>query len=191
VTRWTTTRWEWWGASYEQRIPLEHPASPATVKGITLGVYAVLGIFLATALGWWPRKLFQSPGSIRPGLEFSLIAILMLAFSPMAAKAQWGILMLPGFCLARLCITRRDPVLIFCFAVGWLAWLCSQNFLGKNAVFVGLWYGAVLINALAWFAGCAYALFKLRIESNPQTPVLSSTLRLRPEGRYSEEPDSF
>ena len=159
VTRWTTTRWEWRGKGYEQRIPLSHPASAATVKLITLSVYGVLVVALATALGWWPRRLDQSPDSIRPALEFSLIVILMLAFSPMAAKAQWGVLILPGFCLARLCIHRRDPMLIACFTIGWLAWLASQNFLGKNAVFVGLWYGAVLINAMAWFAGCAAAFF--------------------------------
>jgi hypothetical protein len=160
VTRWTTTRWEWRGPTYEQRIPLKQPASPATVKAITLSIYAVLAIILATVLGWWPRPLDRTPGSMRPGLEFSLVAILMLAFSPMAAKAQWGILMLPGFCVARLCITRRNPGLIFCFIFGWLAWLSSQNFLGRNGVFVGLWYGAVLANALIWFVGCAIALIR-------------------------------
>jgi hypothetical protein len=91
-------------------------------------------------------------------LEFGLVAILMLAFSPMASKAQWGVLILPGFCLSRLAITRRDPIVICFFAIGWLAWLASQNFLGKNAVFVGLWYGAVLINALAWFIVCSIRL---------------------------------
>jgi hypothetical protein len=161
VTRWTTTRWEWKGKTYQQRIPLDHPASPAAVKLITLSIYGLLGLTLATALGWWPRELDRSPGSIRPALEFSLVVILMLAFSPMAAKAQWGVLILPGFCLARLCIIRRDPILIVFFALGWVAWLASQNFVGKNAVFVGLWYGAVLINGLVWFVGCAVALSSL------------------------------
>jgi hypothetical protein len=160
ITRWATTRWEWRGKGYEQRIPLDHPASPATVKMLTLATYGILVVTLATALGWWPKKLDESPGSIRPALEFSMVVILMLACSPMAAKAQWGVLMLPGFCLARLCVNRKDPNLIFCFWIGWLAWVASQNFLGKNGVFVGLWYGAVLINALAWFAGCAYARIK-------------------------------
>jgi hypothetical protein len=170
ITRWTTTRWAWKGNSYQQRIPLDHPASAQAVKIITLSAYAILASILATALGWWPRALDRSKGSIRPGLEFSLIVILMLAFSPMAAKAQWGILMLPGFCLARLCITRRDPILIFCFCAGWLAWLTSQNFLGKNAVFVGLWYGAVLINAMMWFMGCAIALIR---QAQPASPASS------------------
>ena len=106
-----------------------------------------------TASGWWPKKLDDSPGSIRPALEFSMVVILMLACSPMAAKAQWGVLMLPGFCLARLSMQRKDPILIFCFVTGWLAWIASQNFLGKNAVFVGLWYGAVLINATGVVCG--------------------------------------
>jgi hypothetical protein len=160
ITRWSTTRWEWRGKGYEQRIPLDHPASASLVKLITLAVYGILALVLATALGWWPRPLDQSPGSIRPALEFSLVAILMLAFSPMAAKAQWGVLILPGFCLARLCILCRNPVLICFFTIGWLAWLASQNFLGKNAVFVGLWYGAVLINALAWFIACTIPLLR-------------------------------
>jgi hypothetical protein len=68
----------------------------------------------------------------------------------MAAKAQWGVLMLPGFCLARLCVTRREPIVIGLFAAGWCCWLMSQNLIGNNAVFVGLWYGAVLWNALLW-----------------------------------------
>jgi hypothetical protein len=158
ITRWTTTRWEWRGKTYQQRIPLDHPASPQTVKALTLAAYAALVLVMATALGWWPRKLQTATSSLRPALEFSLVLIAMLACSPMAAKAQWGVLMLPGFCLARLCFVRRNPIVIACFTAGWLAWLASQNFLGKNAVFVGLWYGAVLINALTWFAGCAYVL---------------------------------
>lgn len=73
---------------------------------------------------------------------------------------QWGVLMLPGFCLARLSVTRKDPIVIFCFTVGWCCWLLSQNMIGNNAVFVGLWYGAVLWNAMLWFFGCAYVLIK-------------------------------
>jgi len=159
VTRWTTTRWRWRDRTYEQRIPLNHPASADTRKIIMLSLYGMLLIVLATSLGWWPKNLERSPGSSRPGLEFSMVAILMLVCSPMAAKAQWGVLMLPGFCLARLCLKRRDPVLMFLFAAGWIAWIASQNFLSRNGVFVGLWYGAVLWNALLWFAGCAYGLF--------------------------------
>jgi hypothetical protein len=158
VTRWTTTRWEWTGKTYTQRIPLEHPASPRTLKIVMCSAYAVLLATLATSLGWWPKKLDASQKTMRPALEFSLVAILMLVCSPMAAKAQWGILMLPGFCLARLCIRRRDPVLLVCFCAGWIAWIGSQNFLRPNGVFVGLWYGAVLWNAVFWFAGCAFAL---------------------------------
>jgi len=162
ITRWTTTRWQWEGKSYRQRIPLDHPAGPKLVKIITLSAYGVLALFLATALGWWPAKLNLSRGTVRPALEFSMVIILMLVFSPMAAKAQWGVLMLPGFCLARLCIIRRELIVIACFTTGWLAWIASQNFLGPNAVFVGLWYGAVLINALLWFAGCGYVLMRSR-----------------------------
>jgi hypothetical protein len=163
ITRWTTTRWEWRGKTYLQRIPLEHPAAASTTKLITVTAYGILLLTMATALGWWPGTLDDSPNSLRPGLEFSLVLIAMLACSPMAAKAQWGVLMLPGFCLARLSFIRRDPIVALCFAAGWFAWLASQNFLGKNAVFVGLWYGAVLINALAWFAGCVYVLMKKKV----------------------------
>lgn len=155
LTRWTTTRWEWRGKTYQQRIPLDHPASPGVLRSLTLCAYLALFIVLATALGWWPRHLYQSPGSIRPALEFSMVAMLMLVCSPMAAKAQWGVLILPGFCLARGSILRRDWVTVFLFAAGWCCWLASQNLQGNNAVFVGLWYGAVLWNAVFWLAGCA------------------------------------
>jgi len=164
ITRWSTTRWEWRGNTYEQRIPLARPATPGKLKLILFGSYGMLLVILADALGWWPKPLDRSSGSIRPALEFGLVVSLMLICSPMAAKAQWGILMLPGFCLVRLCILRRDPVLTFCFVAGWLAWAASQNFLGKNGVFVGLWYGAVLWNALIWFAGCAFALLSQKSE---------------------------
>jgi hypothetical protein len=57
---------------------------------------------------------------------------------------------------------RRDPVIAIFFFAGWLAWIPSQNFITKDGVFVGLWYGAVLWNALLWFGGCAYALIRGR-----------------------------
>jgi hypothetical protein len=172
VTRWTTTRWAWqkWdGNDYRQRIPLDHPLPESARKSVILGGYGLLLAVLATSLGWWPKALDRSATSIRPALEFSMVATLMLVCSPMAAKAQWGILMLPGFCLARLSITRRDPVTIFCFCAGLLAWLPSQNVLGKDRVFVGLWYGAVLWNALIWFGGCAHVLINQKPETrNPK-----------------------
>jgi hypothetical protein len=177
ITRWTTTRWEWVGKTYQQRIPLFKPLPPARLKAVILGCYACLLVMLANALGWWPKPLqlqfeisdlkSQVP---RSALEFSMIATLMLVCSPMAAKAQWGILMLPAFCLARLWIIRRDKVILFCFITGWLAWLASQNFLGRNGVFVGLWYGAVLWNALIWFVGCAYALASESPNSDTRNP---------------------
>jgi hypothetical protein len=157
LTRWTTTRWEWTGKTYRQRIPLDHPASPAELKVLTLGGYGILFAVLGTAIGWRPRKL-EASESMRPALEFGMVATLMLVCSPMAAKAQWGVLMLPGFCLARLCVNRRNPVVMILFSLGLICWLMSQNFLGNNGVFVGLWYGAVLWNAVIWFAASAYQL---------------------------------
>jgi hypothetical protein len=159
ITRWTTTRWEWRGKTYEQRIPLDHPASPRMVKLLTLGGYGALLMVLGASLGWWPRKLDDRPVSLRPAIEFAMVVTLMLVCSPMAAKAQWGVLMLPGFCLARLCVNRRTSFVALLFFAGWIAWLASQNILGKNAVFVGLWYGAVLLNALMWFVACALELW--------------------------------
>jgi hypothetical protein len=172
LTRWTTTRWEWKGKTYVQRIPLEHPASPTELKMLTLGGYGILLIVLGTALGWWPRKSKVVDRFIRSPLEFSMVVTLMLVCSPMAAKAQWGVLMLPGFCLARLCVNGREPVVPALFAAGFLCWICSQNFVGNNGVFVGLWYGAVLANALFWFAGCAYVLITLRVVPSDQATAV-------------------
>jgi hypothetical protein len=168
LTRWTTTRWEWKGKTYLQRIPLDHPATPTQLKLLTLGGYGILLIVLGTALGWWPSKLDTS-GSMRPALEFGMVATLMLVCSPMAAKAQWGVLMLPGFCLARLCVTRREPIVIILFTAGWCCWLMSQNLIGNNGVFVGLWYGAVLWNALLWFAASAYLIVAAATPASPST----------------------
>src|SRR5439155_5919371 len=96
-------------------------------------------------------------GTERPNevLEYSLVCILMLLLSPQSSKPHFCTLLLPGFCLARLVIQHREPVLgvLLCAAIG--AGLLSNKDLVGGAIYeVAIWYGSVFWNTALLFIGC-------------------------------------
>jgi hypothetical protein len=126
--------------------------SPLTVRGLLLAVEAVLLLLAAHAFG---RPLRPAADRDREPLEYSVVLLLMLLLSPMSSMAHFGTLVLPGFCLARRAVGRRDRVLIaLLLAAATLALASNKDLLGGRLYTVALWGGCVMLNTLLLLAGC-------------------------------------
>src|SRR5262249_31771290 len=88
-------------------------------------------------------------------LEFSVILLLMLLFSPMSSKAHFGTLIVPGFCLARAaCVGKRLWVVpLLGTAVG-LAIVQNKDLVGERFYTLTLWLGCVTWESLLLLGGC-------------------------------------
>jgi len=86
----------------------------------------------------------------------------MQLLSPMAGKAHFGTLLVPGLALARWAVMRRDALPRIMLAAALLAVLCSQNFMGDYVVCIAMWHGTVTWAALLLWASCGYVLYRYR-----------------------------
>jgi hypothetical protein len=98
----------------------------------------------------------------------------MLLLSPMSSKTHYCVLFLPGFCVARLALERRDRLLGLLLAAAIAAGLLSNKDLwGEPLYTLALWYGSVTWAAVWLLIGCGYALAKTKDEgmTDDETPV--------------------
>ena len=102
------------------------------------------------------QRLPQNDGSVgRPALEYCVVLMLMLLFSPMSSKAHFGVLILPGCCLARGAFRDKRywlvPALLGALV---LAFLSNKGLLGERLYTLSLWLGLVMWETLLLLAGC-------------------------------------
>jgi hypothetical protein len=169
--RWLVTEWSWAADDvFVNRRP--NPASPGTLRR---WVYTVEALLLLGAL-WAARRPFQKTepapaGQVGPqALEYSVVLLLMLLLSPMSSKAHFGVLVLPGFCLARAArITRDRRTWTLVLTAAALGVLGSKDLLGERLYTLALWYGSATWQTLLLLAGC-YAL--LRRSGPTSVPVV-------------------
>ena len=128
-------------------------------KVLKLLVYAVeMGLLIAAAWGMgrpfrWPRDAYSA------GLESTLVIILMLLLSPMSHKTHFGILILPGFFVARMAIEQHDRVAALClFVCVVLIGLLDHFFFYTVLGDVLAWYGNVMWGTIALGIACFHAL---------------------------------
>jgi hypothetical protein len=158
--RWLATEWHWSEADCTV-VPRPCPLPPLALRGLVYGAGAALLLAAALACGRPFRRPDPAAGGgdvPREALEFSAVLLLMLLLSPMSSVAHFGVLVVPGVCLARLARApgRRAfavPVLVS-FA---LALASNKDLLGGKLYTVALWYGCVTWNTLALLAGCLLA----------------------------------
>jgi hypothetical protein len=154
--RWLVTTWEWTPTDcLVMRRP--HALTPQIVNAVILGIEMAL-VLLTLAIC---RRPFQrligtdnSP-SRRNVLEYCIVFLLMLLFSPMSSKAHFGILVLPGFCLARAAVSKKHPwtwPLLVASVI--LALVFNKGPLGEGAYTLTLWLGCVTWQTLLLLAGC-------------------------------------
>jgi hypothetical protein len=154
--RWFVTTWEW-AATDCVVFRRPNPIAPHTLNGLVLGWELAL-VLLTLAVC---RRPFQKlagdglPCTRRSVLEYCVVLLLMLLLSPMSSKAHFGILILPGFCLARAAFSDKRrwlyPILIGAVL---LALASNKSPLGERLYTLSLWLGCVTWETLLLLVGC-------------------------------------
>lgn len=179
MNRFFLSDWTWSNGTL-QVISLTPAISPQYYKLGLLGVEAVLlGL---CAWGWWKRTPASNdakPGMVSPstdkpwhptgratsielGLEFSMVMMLMLLFSPMSSKSHFCGLILPGMLLARVAWEQQSRWLGTLFITANVIGFISLTWWGEYVARVSLYYGTVTFKTLILLAGCGVALSLLR-----------------------------
>jgi hypothetical protein len=147
---------------------------PATPHPLVLRVAAYgtsLALLAATlwAAGRPWRRAEELPGEDRVGLECGAVLLLMLLLSPMSSKAHFGILVLPGFCVARAAAAsgRRWGWALVAVAAA-LGLAGNKDPLGERLYTLTLWLGSVTLQTLILLAGC------LALLRRPLDPVAAT-----------------
>ncbi len=137
-----------------------------TQKILVYGLDAALLIAAAWAMG---RPLRPSRDPQTAGLECALVFILMLLLSPMSHKTHFGILILPGFFVARMAIEDRDRLAAWCIFACIVLTGILDHFLGLRGIGdMFAWYGNVMWGAVALGIACFHALMNAQWRASGQ-----------------------
>jgi len=94
-------------------------------------------------------------------IEYSLILILMLLLSPMSGRAHFGLLLLPGLCLARIAMTTGSRALWSLLGAAVLLTLvANKDLVGGYLYDTFLWGGATTACTLLLWFGCVVVLWR-------------------------------
>jgi hypothetical protein len=157
--RWLARTWEWGPDGWINHLR-DDPPSPAAVRAEVVGVEAAL-LCLVLAVCRRPfEKLGDAPADAeRLALEGGTVLLLMLLLSPMSSKAHFGVLVLPGFCLARGALASGSrllwAVLLASLALGLVS---NKDPIGDQLYSLTMWYGFTTWQTLLLLAGCLMAL---------------------------------
>lgn len=162
--RWLTTTWAW-GTADCHVANRPHPVSPAVLRAAVLGAEGILLLAVLAVCGAPFRRVEGGAhAAVSPqALECGVVLLLMLLFSPMSSKAHFGVMVLPGFCLA--CAAARSgsrllwALVLAATALGVLA---NKDPLGERLYTLALWHGSVTWHALLLLGGCLLVLHRQR-----------------------------
>jgi hypothetical protein len=157
-----------WVDGTETMAPVVDRASPATLRLVAGGILLFF-LVIAVASAWRARTRLANganANSEAPSietLEFCLVLLLMVLMSPHSSKPHFCTLVLPGFCLARLALVRRDW-LLWAIVIGAAACglVINKDLVGKPVYSWLKWYGCVTWGAVLLFLGCCWALIQKR-----------------------------
>ncbi len=163
--RWLTTSWAW---TADDCAVVERAESLGGPRAARAGVYAAALVLLLGTL-WAAGRPLRRPGPDAPGevgqqaLECGAMLLLMLLLSPMSSLAHFGVLTLPGFCLGRAAVARRDGrVWAILAAAAALAITANKALVGGRVYSLTLWYGSVMGETLILLLGCCLLLWEGR-----------------------------
>jgi hypothetical protein len=140
-------------------VPRDAPVAPLVLRAAAHGVQLALLLAAVWAARGSLRRLEEMGGDRRAALEGAAVLSLMLLLSPMSSKAHFGVLVVPGFCLARAAVTTKNKVpggLVL--AAASLALLGNKDPLGEKLYTLTLWYGTATWETLILLAGCLIVL---------------------------------
>jgi hypothetical protein len=101
-------------------------------------------------------------------VEYAVVVCLMLLLSPMSSSAHFNILVLPGFCLARLALVTRDRMLWGAAALAGLLFALTNKDLVRETIYTVLvWGGSTTIGTLLLWWGCVFALMRCYPKGDP------------------------
>jgi hypothetical protein len=154
--RWLLTAWD--PAAPDGGLQSRHDTpGPLALRGIVFGAEAALLLLAAWCVGrpFRRERPADAEGVPPAALESSVVLLLMLLLSPMSSKAHFGVLLLPGFCLARAALAGRQrwlwPLLIASVV---LALGSNKDPLGERLYTLTLWCGSVTWHTLLLLCGC-------------------------------------
>lgn len=171
--------YDWtWSNGAMQLINVPPAWSPMVYKVGLLSVQA--GLLAICVLGYWRRSSFKGTVtapifSYEPGLEYSMVLMLMVLFSPVSSKSHFCILILPGMMLGKVAWEQRSKVLGTLFVVANVIGFIALTWWGEYIARVSLYYGAVTIKTLLLLAGCAVALSQQRAQQTAMVGNIEST----------------
>ncbi len=134
----------------------EDPLAPGVLRGIVLAAGAALVLTTLGVCGRAFRKLPQRSAETidRQAIEFGMVLMLMLMLSPMSSKAHFGVLIVPGFLLARAAHASGSRLLWACVILSAaLGIVSNKDPLGEDLYTLTLWYGTVTWHTLLLLAG--------------------------------------
>jgi hypothetical protein len=139
---------------------------------LKLLVYA-LEFALLIAVAWAMGRPFRRPANAySAGLESALVIILMLLLSPMSHKTHFGILMLPGFFVARMAIEHHDRVAAWCLLICVIVIGLLDHFFFYTALGdMFAWYGNVMWGTIALGIACFHSLV-VKSSSSPSQQTM-------------------
>lgn len=154
-----------WSNGTMQVINLTPALPPLVYK---LGLLAVEAVLLGIcAIGFWRRSSFKGTAtapifSHEPGLEYSMVLMLMVLLSPVSSKSHFCVLILPGMMLAKVAWEQRSKMIGTLFIVANIVGFIALTWWGEYVARVSLYYGAVTIKTALLLSGCAVALHQIR-----------------------------
>ncbi len=156
--RWCGTSWTW--TPTDCTIQEVEPKAPPTLhRASVYGFQLVVLLVVLWNCGRPFRTLAEDAGGQCQALECAIVLMLMLLLSPMSSKAHFGILIVPGFCLARAAVNSRSRFLGFVLIGSiLLAILCNKDPLGERLYTLSMWYGLVTWQTLLLLVGCLIAI---------------------------------
>src|SRR5262245_42184489 len=177
VFRFFVTDYRWTPGGFEM-VEGAHPLGPQALRVLLLGIELVIVGLIGWAVGRAGAKtptLEKETQPARQALEFSVVFLLILLLSPMSSKPHFCMLLLPGFCLARLALAERRAVVgILLLAAVAVAIPSIKDLVGGNFASVALWWGRVTASTLVLLAGCGYALAAYRPQPIAAVPPETS-----------------
>lgn len=178
--RWLARTWEWGPDGWFHHLR-DDPAGPDAVRAAVYSVEAALVALVLAACRRPFRKLGGGPAEReRLALEAGVVLSLMLLLSPMSSKAHFGVLVLPGYCLARRAFASGSrPLGLLLAAALALGLVSNKDPIGDQLYSLTMWYGFTTWQTLLLLLGCLLVLARGRLS----LPRPSSVSRTQPTGR--------